>query len=208
MARVTFALTGLAFFMAAMAAVPGQLAAQAPTAAQILARAQAQGQAPAPGPQPPAPVSIGTMSPRRITIPFLANAVKQSDLDFMGADCEVAGDNAQMTCRFRQVFLTTPPNDATLCMITTGGYEQTFHRDTPVRWVARAGPAGVCGVVETTTLEDGGGTHWSMTIRTAATANTERPECRAVGTESEAYDYKNVKRKLPCTFVQPGGIER
>lgn len=160
------------------------------------------------GPAPAGQAPAAPASPRRITIPFLANAVKPTDLDFMGAECDVTPDGRQMTCRFRQVFLTTPTIDASVCMITTSGYEQTFRRDTPLRWVASAGPDGVCGLVETTTLDDGGGPRWSMTIRTTATTNIERPECAAVGAPTESYDFKGVRRKLPCTFVQPGSIER
>ncbi len=145
---------------------------------------------------------------QRLTIPFLANATKRADLDFMAAECDLVSNAAQMVCGFRQVFLTPSSIDASICMITTNGYERTFRRETDVRWISQSAPNGDCGVVETTTLEDGGGIRWVMTIRTAATRRTDRPECRAASPEPEAYDSRNMNRKLPCTSIQPGAIER
>jgi hypothetical protein len=144
---------------------------------------------------------------QRLAIPYLANVTKPEDLDFAAAECDVSND-AQMTCRFRQVFLTPSSYDATTCVITTNGYERTFRRDTDARWVSTSVPTGSCGAVETTTLEDGGGTRWTMTIRAAATLRTDQPECRAVAQDLEVYDWTRVKRKLPCTSIQPGAIER
>jgi hypothetical protein len=146
--------------------------------------------------------------PQRLTIPYLANKTKPADLDFTAAQCDVASNGEQMTCRFRQVFLTIASFDATTCVITTNGYESILRRETNVRWVGETAPTGDCGVVETTVLDDGGGTHWTMTIRTAATRRTDQPECRAAPREVEVYDWLGVRRKLPCTSIQPGAIER
>ena len=98
--------------------------------------------------------------------------------------------------------------DATSCVMTTNGYAQTFRRQSPTRWEAAEAPAGECGIVETTTLEDGGGVHWTMTVRRVATRKTGQLECVAAAAESERYSWKDVKRTLPCTSIQPGAIER
>jgi hypothetical protein len=113
-----------------------------------------------------------------------------------------------MTCRFRQVFVTPSSLDAASCVITTHGYERTFGRETAALWVSESAPTGECGVVETTTLEDGGGTRWTMTIRAAATAGADQPACGAVPEEFEIHEWRGVKRRLPCTSIQPGAIER
>ncbi len=145
---------------------------------------------------------------QRLTIPYLANATKPTDLEFTAAECDLVSNGEQMACRFRQVFLTISAVDATSCVITTNGYDLTFRRETGARWISESAPAGDCGVVETTTLHDGGGTRWTMTIRTVATLRADMPECRAVSQEPEIHDWLSVKRKLPCTSVQPGAIER
>ena len=147
-------------------------------------------------------------SQKRLTIPFLANKTKPADLDFAAAECDIVSNGQEMACTFRQVFLTTSSIDATTCVITTNGYERTFRRATPVRWVSASAPLGECGVVETTTLEDGGGTRWRMTIQATATSRTDQPECRAASPEPEVYDWLGMKRSLPCTSIQPGAIER
>ncbi len=146
--------------------------------------------------------------PQRLTIPFLANATKPADLDFTAAECDLVSNGEQMVCRFRQVFLTVSGIDATTCVITTNGYERIFRRDTGARWVSESAPTGDCGVVETIALEDGGGTRWTMTVRTAGTLRADQQECRAASQEPEVYDWRGVKRKLPCTSIQPGAIER
>ncbi len=152
-------------------------------------------------------VQLAEPAAARLTIPFLANATRPADLDFTAAECDILKDGL-MVCRFRQVFLTTTTVDATSCAITTNGYEQTFRRATNTVWISESAATGDCGIVETTTLEDGGTTRWRMTNRTAATRNADRPDCRAAVPEPEVYDWRGVKRKLPCTSIQPGAIER
>jgi hypothetical protein len=146
--------------------------------------------------------------PPPLTIPYLANATRPADLDFAAAQCDLVSNGEQMACRFRQVFLTTPSTDATSCVITTNGYERIFRRETATHWISESAPDGNCGIVESTTLEDGGGTHWTMTIRTAATLRVNQPECRGALAQPEVYDWRGVKRTLPCTSIQPGAIER
>jgi len=145
---------------------------------------------------------------RRVIIPYLANATKRGDLDFTAAECDIVSNGEEMACRFRQVFLTPSSVDPTTCMITTNGYQRIFRREASGRWVSRGSPEGDCGLVETTTLEDGGGTRWTMTIRTAVARRTDEPKCRAVTPEPEVYDWLDLKRALPCATVQPGAIER
>jgi hypothetical protein len=144
---------------------------------------------------------------RTVTIPFLANRTNPSDLDFMAAQCDVAPSGEEMVCRFRQVFLTISAIDSKSCVITTSGFDQTFRRVAAASWVSEGRPDGACGRVETATLEDGGGTRWTLTLRAAAT-RTEQPQCRAAAPELEIYDWTNVKRPLPCASIQPGAIER
>lgn len=153
--------------------------------------------------QPLAPRSSG------IAIPFLANQTKPTDLDFMAAECDIVSNGSGLSCRFRQVFMTISSVDATSCVITTNGYEQTFRRESAIRWISEGAPEGDCGLVETTWLEDGGGTHWALTTRTVATRHLDQQACLAASREpAEVYDWRGVKRALPCTSIQPGAIER
>jgi len=76
-----------------------------------------------------------------VTIPFLANASKPSDLEFEGAECEIGAGGSRMTCAFQQLFLTTSPVAPDTCLVTTNRYEREFRRDSPVRWINREGRA-------------------------------------------------------------------
>jgi hypothetical protein len=150
----------------------------------------------------------GAAAPQRLTIPYLANATKPDDLDFAAAQCDLTPAGEEMACRFRQVFLTIASIDPATCVMTTNGYEQTFHRESATRWVNTGAPAGECATVETTTLDDGGGVRWTMTVRRVATKNRNDSACLAVEAGPERYSWQHVKRKLPCTSIQPGAIER
>ena len=145
---------------------------------------------------------------RHLTIPYLANVTKPTDLDFAAAMCDITEPGDQMTCRFRQVFITPTSLDPALCAITTSGYDQVFRRDGPAQWRSDGPPEGDCGLVETTTLVDGGTTRWTMTVRHAATRRGDTPVCLAAAAEAEVYDWKSLRRRLPCTSIQPGAIER
>ena len=153
--------------------------------------------------QPTSPPATATT----VTIPYLANASEPAALDFLAAACDRAPDGARLDCRFRQVFVTPTSADPTSCAITTNGYEQTFRRQTDTRWVDTSPRQGDCPVTETTTLEDGGGTRWTLTIRTAATTR-DLPQCRGRADNELRYTSQNVRRALPCTSIQPGAIER
>jgi hypothetical protein len=153
--------------------------------------------------------AIDSSGATQLVIPFLANADKPSDLDYAAAACDVAAGGREMSCRFRQLFITPAGFDATACVITTNSYERTFRRDTPTRWTSADAPTGICGLVETTTLVDGGQTQWTMTTQTVATANLSRADCRAAAAGTpETYTSRNVKRPLACATIQPGAIER
>lgn len=144
-----------------------------------------------------------------ITIPFLANQTRPADLDFMAAECDVLDGGRSLSCRFRQVFLTVSSVDTTSCVITTNGFEQVFRRGGATQWLSEGAPAGDCGVVETTRLDDGGGTHWTLTTRTVATRRLDLQACRTASEGTvEVYDWRGITRPLPCTSIQPGAIER
>ena len=100
------------------------------------------------------------------------------------------------------------PFDASTCLITTNAYEQTFEQRMDREWIARSAAEGPCGIVEETTLRDGGGIMWSMEIRKMATAGRGSPACARVDTMPETYSSEGIRRQLPCTAVQPGAIPR
>ena len=114
-----------------------------------------------------------------------------------------------MTCRFRQLFLTPVGFDPTTCAITSNGYERTFMRADAgsARWTSEDPPQGSCGLVETHALDDGGGTRWTLTITTAPSKTAARGTCPSAA-ETVVYDWRVMKRALPCSKVQPGAIER
>ena len=141
-----------------------------------------------------------------LTIPYLAST-KPGDIEFAAAECDVTQNGERMTCRFRQVFVTVASIDTTACVITSDGYEQVFRRDTQTRWIDDTHPVGDCGIVESTTLEDGRGTRWSMKIETKPTRGGDLAECRAAEPPA-VYSWTDIKRTLPCTTIQPGSIER
>jgi hypothetical protein len=143
-----------------------------------------------------------------VVIPFLANAGKPTDLNFEGGECDVDQSGNTMECQFQQVFLTTSSLAPLTCLITTSRYERTFQKQTGTRWVSREGPTGVCGTVEVTTLQDDGGVRWTMDTQRIVTMKDASPECQGVDERRETLSWQNIRRPLPCTFVQPGGISR
>jgi hypothetical protein len=157
-----------------------------------------------------AAVALGAQSapaPRHLTIPFLANATKPAALEFEAAECEVDAAGTSMDCAFRQVFLTTSDLVPDTCLVTTNGYERRFERIAPTatRWTSRQTPQGRCGVVDVVTLDDGGGGKWTMTLTTVVTS--KETSCQAArGEEGETFTWENIRRPLPCRFVQPGGL--
>jgi hypothetical protein len=143
-----------------------------------------------------------------IVIPFLANATMPEDLDFEGGECELGADANTMDCTFQQVFLTTSAVAPDTCLITTNRYQRTFRRDTSVRWVSIEGPEGVCGLLDVVTLQDGGGVRWTMETRRLATRTDAAPNCPAADAQVTTLSWQNVRRRLPCRFVQPGGLSQ
>jgi len=154
-------------------------------------------------PQPSAPAL-----PPHFAIPYLANDTTPDALDFAAAECDAVNGGERLECRFRQVFVTTASVDPSACVISSNGYDLSLRREAPARWTSTADPVGECGVVEVTTLEDGGTTRWTMTIGHRATKNVERADCRATSSQVDTYSWRNIRRRLPCTTIQPGAIER
>ena len=136
----------------------------------------------------------------------LANANNPSDLDYQGGECEIDAAGTQMECGFQQVFLTISPLDAQTCLITTNQYARIFQKQSPTRWVSSDGPEGECGLLDVATLEDEGNMiQWSLELKTVAT-NKDLASCRGDQPPPERLSWRNVRRPLPCRFVQPGAI--
>jgi hypothetical protein len=139
-----------------------------------------------------------------VTIPFLANASKPAALEFEGAECDVIGD--RMTCAFQQLFLTTTPTAPDTCLVTTNSYDRDFRRDGPTHWISIEGPTGVCGVVDVVTLQDDGGVRWTMELKKEVTKRDASLACVTMNVQPETLSWQNIRRPLPCRFVQPGGL--
>ena len=147
-------------------------------------------------------------SPSHVVIPFLANATKPSALEFEGAECETNRGGTTLRCEFEQVFLTTSDLAPDTCLVTTNRYAKTFLRGAERRWVSSEMPAGVCGVTEVVTLQDGGGVRWTMETKKVVTRKNAAPSCAAAEEPPETLSWQNLRRPLPCKFVQPGGLSR
>jgi hypothetical protein len=143
-----------------------------------------------------------------VIIPSLANASKPSDLDYQGGECDIDPSGKTMECVFQQVFLTVALFDPQTCLVTTSRYERTFQAQTGARWVSTEGPEGECGVIDVATLENEGGTRWTMDVKKLVTKKDASPLCRASGETSETLSWRDVRRTLPCKFVQPGMLSR
>ena len=147
-------------------------------------------------------------SPSHVVIPFLANATKPSALEFEGAECEMNRGGTTLRCEFEQVFLTTSDLAPDTCLVTTNRYARTFLRGAERRWVSREMPTGVCGVTEVVTLQDDGGVRWTMETKKIVTRKNAAPSCAAAEEPPETLSWQNLRRPLPCRFVQPGGLSR
>jgi hypothetical protein len=144
---------------------------------------------------------------RHVTVPFLASATTPSALEFEGAECDADATGTMLRCEFQQVFLTAAEVPDT-CLITTNRYEKTFTRDGAGAWVSRGPAAGICGVVEVVTLHDGGGVRWTMDINRVVTRKDAAASCAAAEEPPQTLTWQNLRRPLPCRFVQPGGLSR
>ena len=143
-----------------------------------------------------------------IVIPFLANATKPADLDFEGGECDIDRAGTTMACQFQQVLLTTSDLAPRTCLITTNRYQRTFQKQANAQWVSKEGPSGICGVVDIATLQDDGGVRWTMETHKVVTSRGASSQCRTLDEERETLSWQNIRRALPCTFVQPGGLSR
>lgn len=144
----------------------------------------------------------------QVVIPFLADAGKPADLSYEGGECDVDPNGNTMQCHFQQVFLTTSSVAPLTCLITTNGYDRTFQMQTATRWESREGPAGVCGILDLTTLQHDGGVRWTMETQRRVTKKGASPECQGADDQLEIMSWQNIRRPLPCAFVQPGGLSR
>jgi hypothetical protein len=150
--------------------------------------------------------SRGDGAASRLVIAMLANDTHPADLDFQGGECEVEGTGRSMECVFQQVFLTIAPFDPQTCLVTTNRYERRFEKQSDAVWVSREGPDGPCAVLDIATLRDeGNGVRWSLELRKTFTDRSV-PECRSDEAPVETFSWKNVRRPLPCRFVQPGAV--
>ena len=147
-------------------------------------------------------------SAQHVSIPFLVGAPERGLIAYEGAECDLDSGGEAMRCAFQQVFLTTKNAPPDTCMITTNAYDRVFRRESPTRWISRGAAQGVCGVADTVALDDGGGVRWTMTLTSGATRKEAEPECRAVPDSREVMSWQDVRRALPCTHVQPGGLRR
>jgi hypothetical protein len=154
-----------------------------------------------------APVAQTSTAQRsRITIPFLANATKPTSLEFEGAECDVDPSGNRMTCAFQQLFMTTSPVAPDTCLVTTNRYDRVFQRDSPRHWTSSGSPEGVCGLLDMATLQDDGGVKWTLEWKKRVTKPDAAPACQTVDATPETFSWQNIRRSLPCTFVQPGGL--
>jgi hypothetical protein len=62
--------------------------------------------------------------------------------------------------------------------------------------------------MDVTTLHDDGGVRWTMEVRKVVTRKDAAPMCRQIDERPEALSWQNIRRPLPCRFVQPGDITR
>ena len=93
-----------------------------------------------------------------------------------------------------------------LSLLTTNRYERTFQHERAGKWVSTQGPDGACGVIDVATLSDGGGVRWTMEIRKTVTTR-EAADCK-VDEPLVQLGWQNIRRPLPCRFVQPGALSQ
>lgn len=148
----------------------------------------------------------GTSPRSHVTIPFLANASKPTDLEYEGADCDIDAGGSRMTCAFQQLFLTTSSLAPDTCLVTTNRYDRVFQRDSPNHWTSSEGPEGVCGLLDVATLTDGGGVRWTMELKKEVTRKEGAVACATMKVETEVFSWQNIRRSLPCKNVQPGAL--
>ncbi len=130
---------------------------------------------------------------------------RPDDLSFEAAECDVSADGASMRCEFEQVFLTTTTLAPDTCLVTTNHYDRTFARRGAEEWVSDGTPEGPCGTIDRATLTDEGGVRWTLELRKVP-ARPDDPACRPG--EPDVLSWRNIRRPLPCRFVQPGALRR
>jgi hypothetical protein len=152
------------------------------------------------------PAAVQPPVPNRVVIASLANASNPSDLDYQGGECEIDAAGTRMECGFQQVFLTISSLDPQTCLVTTNQYARTFQKQGPTRWVSSEGPDGECGLLDVATLEDEGQMiNWTLEMKKVVTRK-DLASCAGSQPPPELLSWRNVRRPLPCRFVQPGAI--
>jgi hypothetical protein len=146
--------------------------------------------------------------PSHVVVPFLANATKPSALEFEGGECDTNRAGTTLRCEFQQVFLTTSDRAPDTCLVTTNRYQKTFVKDASGRWISSDTPSGVCGVMEVVTLRHEGGVRWTMEMKKVVTRKNAAASCAAAEEPPETLSWQDLRRPLPCRFVQPGGLSR
>jgi hypothetical protein len=61
-------------------------------------------------------------------------------------------------------------------------------------------------MLDVATLQYDGGIKWTMETKSVATKKDAA--CRALEGEPETLSWQNLRRPLPCKYVQPGGLSR
>ncbi|MEO8259415.1 MAG: hypothetical protein ABI868_18855 [Acidobacteriota bacterium] len=159
----------------------------------------------------PAPANGQPIAGRQVshvTIPFLASAARPGDLSYEGGECDIDRSGTSMACEFQQVFFTTSDYAPQTCLVTINRYDRTFTRQDGGRWISTTPPEGLCGVSDITTLQDDGGVRWTMETRKRASRAAADRTCRDVDERPDTLSWQNLRRPLPCAFIQPGGISR
>ena len=140
-----------------------------------------------------------------VTIPFLANATKPTDLDFQGGECDLSLGGGTMTCRFQQLFCDDVRRRARYLPGHDESLRSAFSKKEPAGAgnASREGPQGVCGIVDVTTLQDDGGVRWTMEGERSVTRKDAAPMCRQIDERPEALSWQNIRRPLPCRLLSP-----
>ena len=63
-------------------------------------------------------------------------------------------------------------------------------------------------MLDVATLQSDGGVKWTMETHKVATKRDASPACQSFDAQAETLSWQNIRRPLPCRFVQPGGLSR
>jgi hypothetical protein len=151
--------------------------------------------------------------PGRITVMPMANTSRPADLDFQGGSCDINTADTVMTCGFQQVLITPIPADPGTCRIVTNHYTQTFSKHGERNWVNSEGPAGPCGTVTETTIEQDVrslAAFWRVTMivtKKSTALGADASRCGPMDGPTETLTSTDVKRPLSCTSIVAASLE-